>query len=29
LRMDDSDLRIETASVASSNFPSKFAARRN
>ena len=29
LRMDDSDLRIETASVASSNFPRKFAARRN
>jgi hypothetical protein len=29
LRMDDSDLRIETASVVGSNFPSTFASRRN
>ena len=29
LRMDDSDLRIETASVVGSNFPGKFASRRN
>jgi len=29
LRMDDSDLRIETASFAGSNFPGTFASRRN
>jgi len=29
LRMDDSDLRTETASVAGSNFPGTFASRRN
>jgi hypothetical protein len=29
LRMDDSDLRIETASVAGSNFPATLASRRN
>jgi len=29
LRMDDSDLRIETASVVGSNFPGTFASRRN
>jgi hypothetical protein len=29
LRMDDSDLRIETASVAPSHFPNKFAAKHN
>jgi hypothetical protein len=29
LRMDDSDLRIETASVAGPNFPGTLASRRN
>jgi hypothetical protein len=29
LRMDDSDLRIETASVVGTNLPGKFASRRN